>query len=453
MESHRIVELDGAGRIRAFLIFDGDDRAGAFTALAERWARQDDAPPPVLSEFLRRWNAHDPDALGGLLAPDFVFDDHRRTGIGRTNREGWLTALAALWELGPDTRLDTLHAIEHKPEGLLALAHWWGTNAEGGAFESVFVHFFRVGFGRLQTIELFEVDDLELARARFEALRPDPLAIPPPAPANAAMRSEARWTRAVIRRDWDAVRRMVRSDFVFEDRGRRALVRGDVEAWIASADYTTSLPGIRIDKPQLAAIGERVAIDHVHWRGSPGGDGFEFERIRVLEVDGEGLFAAALLFDPEDATAASVEAFARFVAGEAAGSPSVAGLLAFVRALVERDWAAARARFAPGLVFEDHRPLGLGGLSGDTFVASIEALDELGSEIITEILQVIAWNAKGAVVSVRRRGKVRDGGAFESRFLAVTLGTAERFVRYEVFGEDEVERARARFEALTAGDA
>ena len=54
-----------------------------------------------------------------------------------------------------------------EPHGTLAVAHTFGTLAEGGTFESVFAQVVVPSVGA----ELYELEDLEVARARFEALR------------------------------------------------------------------------------------------------------------------------------------------------------------------------------------------------------------------------------------------------------------------------------------------
>jgi len=73
--------------------------------------------------------------------------------------------------------------VARERHAYLNVSHTIGTLADGGAFESVFVTLGVPGF-----TEVFELEDLELARARFEELRPDPLRIP----ANAASRARDR---------------------------------------------------------------------------------------------------------------------------------------------------------------------------------------------------------------------------------------------------------------------
>jgi len=55
----------------------------------------------------------------------------------------------------------------------LDVGHTFGTLADGGAFEFIWVLLALFRGGRLAGIELFELEDLETARARFDALAKD----------------------------------------------------------------------------------------------------------------------------------------------------------------------------------------------------------------------------------------------------------------------------------------
>jgi hypothetical protein len=255
---------------------------------------------------------------------------------------------------------------------------------------------------------------------------------------------------AFVARDWDAMRALTSADFVFEDRGKRALVRGDVEVWIASMEFT-SQPGFRVESTLIGTLGDRIVLDQVRWFGKPDGDAFEFERVRLLEVGADGLLRAVLFFDPEDRGDASVEGLARFAQGEAAGSAGVAPLVAFVRALCDRSWEAVRECFAPDLILVDHRPLSLGTLDREQWIASMQAVDELGDGVIWEVFRVLAWSEQGFAVAVRRFGSIADGGGpFEVDAILMALVVDGRIERGEVFGEADAERAAARFAELCA---
>lgn len=400
------------------------------------------------TEVTDAWNARDRSRLRDRFADDMVVEDHRHAGLGHIEgADAYLDSNVVLWDLAPDQRLElgwSWPAADR--HGFVVTIRRVGTLADGGAFESEYVWLGLASGSRITRGEFFEIDALDIALARFEELRPDPLRIPP----NAATRARDRQAQAFLARDWDAIRALAGADFVYEDRGKRALVRGDVETWIASIEFAAQ-PGFRVESTPIGTLGERVALDHLRWFGKPGGDAFEFGRVRVLEVDADGRLRAALFFDPEDRFAASVEGLARFAAGEAAGSAGIATLPAFLGALCDRAWDATGECFAPDLVFADHRPLSFGTLNRDQWIAALRANDELSVGLIWEVFRVLAWNEHGFVVGVGRLGTIADGGGpFENDFYATALVVGGRIQRYEIFGEADAERAVARFEELCA---
>jgi hypothetical protein len=193
-------------------------------------------------------------------------------------------------------------------------------------------------------------------------------------------------------------------------------------------------------------------LDHLRWFGKPDGDAFEFERVRLLEVGADGLLRAVLFSDPEDRFAASIEGLARFAADEAAGSAGIAPMLAFRRALHDRDWEAARDCYAPDVVLVDHRPLGFGTLDREQWIAALQANGDLSVGLSWDVFRVAAWNEQGCVVGIRRLGAIPDGGGpFENELFAVTMVAGRRIQRYELFEDADGDRAVARFEELCAG--
>jgi hypothetical protein len=173
VEILEVDEVDAEGRFVSSIVFDVGDRGAASAELFERYAAAgaDGASPAVLDIF-RAWNAHDFERLQAGLPDDFYLDDRRRTGVGRlASAAAYLTGLTALWELSRDVRLETLYTIAIAPHGRLYVCRWFGTNAEGGDFEAVYVC---LGLGRGDKpvgLEIFELDDVAAATARFEELR------------------------------------------------------------------------------------------------------------------------------------------------------------------------------------------------------------------------------------------------------------------------------------------
>ena len=111
----------------------------------------------------------------------------------------------------------------------------------------------------------------------------------------------------------------------------------------------------------------------------------------------------------------------------------------------------ARECFAPDLVLVDHRPLSLGALDREQWIASLRANDDLSVGLTWDVVRVPAWSEQGFVVGIRRRGTIADGGGpFENELFTTALVVGGRIQRYEFFGEADAECAAARFEELSA---
>jgi hypothetical protein len=452
IDSLMLIAADERGEIAAYDRWDLDDLDAAYAELDARWGSGEGAEHASQLAFLRNFDAalarRDWDALVAGFAPGFVGDDHRLVSWGTLHGGAFVEAFRALVALAPDVRLRWDH-LRMSSSAMLAEAVWIGTR-DGGAFESPFllVSAFDAG-GKLLRCDFYDPHHLDRALTRFEALCVDPLRNPP----TAATRMRDRHRDAFLARDWDAIRALTGADFVYEDRGKRALVRGNVEAWLASMQFTTQ-PGFRTDSALIGTLGDRIVLDQIRWFGKPGGDAFEFERVRLLEVGADGLLRAVLFFDPEDRFAASIEGLARFAAGEAAGSAGIAPMLAFARALCDRDWDTARECFAPDLALVDHRPLSLGALDREQWIDSLRASDDLSIGLTWDLFRVLAWSEQGIVVGIRRLGTIADGGGpFENELFTTALVVAGRIQRYDVFGEADAERAVARFGELCAQQA
>jgi hypothetical protein len=246
--------------------------------------------------------------------------------------------------------------------------------------------------------------------------------------------------------DFAMVRQITHPEFCYEDRGKKALVSGDVETWIESMRFWP--PGTQASVDVFATLGDRIALDRASWVGDRDGDAFEIERIRVTEFDAEGRLLAAIHFDPEDVVAATLEALRRFGRGEGAGCESVSVLTAIYPALHACDWAALREVFQPDLTFVDHRPLRLGTLDAEGLIASWQAAEELGPASISALHEMLAWGPNALLLRGDRQGNVRDGGPYEVAYLGLFVAREGRLSRYEVFDENDLEIARARFQEL-----
>jgi hypothetical protein len=64
--------------------------------------------------------------------------------------------------------------VAQAQHGFVSVLRWFGTNAEGGEFEAVFVGVTQTRGGRQVAVDLFEIEEMDAALFRFEELRPEP---------------------------------------------------------------------------------------------------------------------------------------------------------------------------------------------------------------------------------------------------------------------------------------
>jgi ketosteroid isomerase-like protein len=452
IETLSLTEVDAEGRIVARIVFDPDDRRAAAREMLERAARSDVARrvPAACWELRRALFDRDLARCRAALPDDFVFHDHRRTGIGRLEcADDYVPWFAALFEQSPDAIYETMYTVARARHGLLGVMRLFGTLAEGGPFESVYVHLGQFEGDRFVGTELFELEDLDVARARFEALRPDPMRIP----SNAACRVRDRMFEAVKAGAFPMLRALASSDFTFEDRRKRSMLTGDLELYIENAEFMRSQPHLRITRELLGTAGDRLAFERLAQAGGPDGGEFEIDIITLVEVDAAGRLVAVINWDPDDRLAASDEAHARFVAGEAASAPPHATILALDRALTRRDWLAFRRCLADDLVYRDHRRLGLGTLGCDALGAAVRAHVDLAPDLRTEKPRLLGWNRHGYVTVMHQYGTIPDGGPFENVFLRMIVADGDRIRQFETFDVADADQALARFEELCADPA
>ena len=287
-ESLTVLEVDAEGRSVAVIIFDVEDRAAASDELAERYARMT-LPPAVAQravEVIRARRSRDLARIRASLPDDFYFDDHRRTGFGRLEGpDAYVASLAAVFEQSPDAILgEPLHYLAEEHYGALYVGHNFGTLNEGGEFETVFVAIMLFGSGGFVGAELFELEDLDRARARFEELRPDLLRIPP----NAATRAFDRWETLATAGDWDAVRAHYGPSYRFEDRRRLFRMTLGLDD-IVHNDRHLLENGWRAVRTLLATAGDRLALLRIVWTHREESAQSEVEVLYLVEVDLKGV--------------------------------------------------------------------------------------------------------------------------------------------------------------------
>src|SRR5439155_14533629 len=304
LEALWVTEVDESGRLTAGVAFDVDDwRAATREAYARWFARDAVAAASVgpVFEFVEAMNEHDRTRVRAVLAADFVLDDHRPARLGvAEGADAYVKSAAAMWDLAPTNQITFAGTLAHARYGSVNLWRGFGTLRDGGTFENPIVSVVLVADGRITRFELFEPEHVDAALARFAALRPDPLRIPP----NAATRAQDRLREAFEARDWDAFGSSCAPAFVYDDRRRFILLTGDRDMFIATGRWLAS-QRFSNSRTLLATAGDRLALEHVRWfAGAADVPDAEIETLHLTEVDAEGRLVALLALDPDDRPAA-----------------------------------------------------------------------------------------------------------------------------------------------------
>jgi hypothetical protein len=450
VEFLQVTEVDDRGDRVALVVLDPDDLDAAYAELDARYAAGEAAPYAASWEMYvrqaRAQAARDWEQVAAYFAPDCVLEDHRPLGLPTLrSRDECVASIRAFADLRPDARARTEHVLALDDRRMLLVTGWVGSEAEGRFDIPVVAAVGLSPDGHTERVDIYNLDQLDEAWARFAALRPDPLRIPP----NAASRARDRALEAFAARDWPALRALTSRDMVWEDRQKHALLTGDVELWISSFQH---ISGVRLERELIATVGDWIALERGVWTGGPAGGEFEIEVICLTEIDAGGRLRASLNFDLDDRRAAFAEAQARFVAGEAAAIGGQAPLLAVYSGLTGLGWLTRlRGYVAHDVVVHDHRTLGLGVLSGDEFGDSLRALTNLAPDVHSESIRILAWNRHGRVDLGRIAGTMpHGGGPFENVLLRVIVTDGDRIQHVEFFDVGDADRALARFEELCA---
>ena len=175
----QIFEVDALGRIAAGFGFDPHDLDAAYAELDRRYAAGEAAPYPRVWETLQRFERaaapRDWEEWAAMFAPDYRVEDHRRLGWGTLHsRDEYTAYVRAIVDLAPDitTRLDHVLALD---DGRVFIIMRSVGSREGGPFEIPYVIVSALGTdGRIQRSDIYDLDQLGQARARFAVLCADP---------------------------------------------------------------------------------------------------------------------------------------------------------------------------------------------------------------------------------------------------------------------------------------
>ena len=248
---------------------------------------------------------------------------------------------------------ETIHRLASDEFGSLVVGHMVGRNRGGGDFESQFLRVVMSDREKLTRIEVFEIDDLDAAMARFDELAGAETVVGEGSRlSNAATRAIDRWIAALEARDRDAMIAGIAASFVYDDRRSLTGVALDRAEWISTQDISLAT-GLRVRSTTLSIFGDRLAMAHERWHGESEGAAFDGENLTTREVDAEGRTTAIVTFDTNDRQAASDELLRRFRKSEE-GRVLPPVVFDAVHAVNHRNAAGLRATMGDDFEAVDH---------------------------------------------------------------------------------------------------
>ena len=495
-----VIEADEHERTVSIVAFDRKDLDAAHAELDRRfeagladgckraWAANRDIAAAI--------NAHDPEAVVATFTSGYVLQDHRRVSWGSmlSDPAVLIRSQRLMYELAPDYHVRVDH-VRLTDRGTLAEVAEIGTR-DGGEFETPYLWVIEVDEGgRSPRVDLYEIEQIDLARARLAELGA------PPQPPGSAVEvaatfrpqakaregasvakhrlpvragSERETFASIVKRNLattsmeqisamlfgsdgtgptvEVDRSIFAPEFVWEDRRPIVGLSGGLELFLASAHARLASGARHERRAVVGTAGERVAISHVLWAGGPPDGRFEVEYFVVTEVNEAGLATAVIFIDPDDWRAAQREAWKRWAAIDPVAEEATSSLNDALDAFSEKNLDRVRDIFAEDLVVEDRRRTGAGRLDGrEAYLRSLMVLFELAPDSHIEFGHFwLAFAAGGSLCTFRHVGTLRGGGEFENEYIQLALRQGGRTTRMEFFEIEAADAALARFEELRA---
>lgn len=432
-----IVEINSDERIALRIWFDTNDFDSAFAELDSRYIVGEAAAHAetwsVIAQGYAALNRNEvPES-----APDYVNIDRR---LHATIAAGDLAKnMRAAWDLTPDLKgyVEAVHRLSDLGAVVTHAAE--GTTPEGLHAEWRGVHVLTLDGDMVNRCEMFDEADLDAALARFDELHTQTHRLK-----NAASQVYERFQAHFAARDWDAIAEMLVTNPHSDD--RRPVVGGGIrhgrDALIQDLRATAAVGVTNATSDVIATRGERLALAHARYsRSATEPDAFHVDYLQLVEIDTDEHITALVAFDRTDIDAALKELDARYLAGE--GAPD-----ARTWSVVASSFAAFNRHEVPAAdwVTIDHRRST--PFEPSNMTPSIRTIWDLTPNLSIHIEAVHRLNDFGAVITHEGQGTSQEGFDAEWRAVDILMVDGDSIVRCEVFDEEDVDAALARFDEL-----
>ncbi|CQD16814.1 putative ATPase [Mycobacterium lentiflavum] len=430
-----VIEIDADDRIVRRIVFDPDDIQGALAELDARYvvgeARACARVWSVVAASYAALNRHELPPM----AQDCVSIDHRReTAFGPGDVIAYINA-------GWDSKQDiNIHVEEvHRLSNIGSLITYSAEEFSRDGFNAEWrgIALLTVEGAMVNRCEVFDEADIDAALARFEELHPPARRLE-----NAASRMADQFLAHFAAGDWSGLSEALADDFSSDDRRRvvGAGVRHGRDAQMADIRSIADVGTTHITSNPIALRGQRLVLTRGQLTFRDQGDDAYFtESFSIVEINAEDRIVALVSFDLEDIDAAYEELERRYLVGEAAPYARVwqMGI----------DTLSEANRHQPGpmmrqIAYTDHRRVPFA--PGD-FAHAVEELWSLVPDARYRTTVAHALDTHGIVSGLVIEGSDEHGNEFQ---WARTLLFVADGPQMEVYEEDDVDAALARFEEL-----
>jgi len=432
-----IIEISMDAQIVALVSFDLDDLEAAIAELDARYLAGEASPHATT------WSAVT-DSFAALnrrehpsTTHNWVNVDHRQ---GTSFAPGEMTAyIRAAWNLEQEVKIyvEAVHGLSDGAAFLTSVTKGVSREGFGAEWRSVHVLAFE---GRMTSrCELFEEADIVTALARFEQL-----SRPVPRLENAASRMYERLQAHYAAHDWAAISEMLSEDHYSDD--RRALVGNGIQhgrdTVIENLRTVVDVGVTQATSHTVATRGGRLALTLARYsRSDEEPPAFHVDYLQLIELGADERITALVAFDLDRLDDAYEELDARYLAGEA--EPYARVWQIGMETLGELNRHQPGPRIAE-LMFTDYRHIGF--RSGD-FGRAVEELWELVPEARYRMTEVYALDAHASVFKVVIEGTDVHGNELQWPRVSL-LSVGREWTRLEIYEEEDVDAALARFEDL-----
>ncbi len=302
------------------------------------------------------------------------------------------------------------------------------TNESGGDILSEQISLFD---GLRSTLEIFDLEQLDEARRRFEEL-----AHVAPTLENAATRMGRRLHELLEADDFDGIASLLSDDMTFRHASRAGLFPSGKQGYLDWVGARHAAWGeVSRTGESIAIRGDRLSLDRGSIRRA-GDDGYQTEFLGLRELDEDGRIKATIDFDADDLDAAYAELNRRYMAGEGGEFADV------FRTVLRRERPT-------DAVFVDHRTtLVPPAESIEDHARRVAIVRDFTSSFDFRAINVLALDAHGAVLHMRDEGTTDDGSVYEWQHLTVVEVRNGSCARMELFDLDARDATLARFEEL-----